>query len=160
MHRYVLWLAVIALLWAAFSACELMPATRGYTDTRIDDVKAYAEGQDAQVKSKLSEAAVEVAEFVDPIAPGYAHAVEQVYAGKKITVSDLPERPDPLEPWMPIVSLALTALGVPISVGVTNHIRDKNRRKLGIPVDASEAIGLGFIDTNLRPIAAEPKVTA
>lgn len=141
--RYVLWLVVAALVFV-FTGCSMMPATRGYTDTRIDDVKTYADAQDVKVKTALSEAGTEVAEFVDPLFPGYAAAVRDVYAGKQVTVSPLPERDD--VPWDQIILAALGAfgLGVPASVTLTNHIRDRSRRNRGEATSVPEAVAKGY----------------
>lgn len=57
------------------------------------------------------------------------------------TVIPAPPPSPEIPPW---VQIAMAALGVPISIGATNHIRDKARRQRSEAVSVAEARAKGY----------------
>lgn len=148
--RFLGWLLVVSTLGFGIfclSACGSLPASRDYVDQRIEDMKTDSDTQDAKVQAALRDAAVEVAEFVDPIFPGYARAVERVYDGKEVTSAPLPPRQDPF-PWEVLLTTVGAALGVgvPASVAATNRIRDGKRKQRGEALTPAEAAAKGYYE--------------
>lgn len=127
--RFVFWFVVVVLVGLLLTGCSTFGiATESYVEARVE-----------AVDEKMTEAAVEVAAPVDALVPGYAAFVRGTYTDRPIAPPPPPDTEVPL--W---VQAALAALGVPISVGVTNRLRDGKRRQRSEAVTVAEAKAKGY----------------
>lgn len=152
--RFLGWLLVIAFAQTLLTGCL---ASKDYVDTRIEDVKSYADTRDAEVATKSKEAVLDIVSFADPIFPGVTAAAEKVYEGRRVSApTDLPKREDPF-PWETLILALGSALGVgaPVSVVATNMIRNKKRKERGEAVTQIEAWNKGYYHDSLPEGAEE-----
>lgn len=140
--EFLFWLIVVGLVAFTWSGCSMLGiATEGYVEDRIQ-----------AVDEKVTESAVDVAEPVDNIVPGYKEFVRAKYTGRPVAP---PPAPDPAFPWIEVIGIVGAAFGVsvPAAVKATNVIRDRNRRAYGEATNVREAVALGQIPTAKPPEA-------
>lgn len=131
MKRHHLIAVLLVLCCLALAGCGMLGiATESYVEDRVEAV------DEARI-----ETAAAIVEPIEPIVPGITSYARERARG--VVVREPPPA-DPMSDWMPLISLALTALGVPVSVGVTNHMRDKRRRQRAEAVTQAEAIDKGY----------------
>lgn len=154
--RFLGWLLVIAFAQALLSGCL---ASKDYVDTRVEDVKSYADARDTEVAAKSKDAVLDIVSFAEPVFPGVTRAAEDVYAGHRVSApQDLPKREDPF-PWETLILALGSALGVgaPVSVAATNMIRNKQRKARGEAITPAEAYQKGYFHDSL-PTEEEEEV--
>lgn len=134
LHRYLLYLIVATLVVVLFSGCSTFGiATEEYVETRVEDLN------EARVDT-----AAAIVEPLEVIVPGIT---EYARAKAEGVVVRPPPPPAPTD-WgaIALAVLGSIGLGAPISVGVTNHMRDKRRRALNEATNVREAQAQGYFD--------------
>jgi len=131
--RLLLWLIVAALVVFAASGCSVLGvATESYVEDRVEAL------DEARV-----ETAVAIVEPLEPIVPGITSYARERARGVEVRA------PTPSEdgfPWEMVLGVLATTIGVgvPASVGATNHMRDKRRRQLNEATSVREAEARGY----------------
>lgn len=129
--RFFFWLAIVLLCGVALVGCSTFGiATEEYVEHRVESVD-----------EKVTDAASTAAEPIDALFPGYQAFVRGAYTDRPIAPPPPPDTEIPL--W---VQAALAALGVPISVGVTNRLRDRKRVARGEALTTEEAVKKGYFE--------------
>lgn len=152
--RLLGWILLVACVGVMAQALTSCVASKDYVDTRIEDVKSYADARDVEVYEKQKEAVLDIVSFADPIFPGVTAAAEDVYEGKRPSPpQELPPREDEF-PWETLIIAVSSALGlgVPVAVKATNVMRDTKRRQRGEALTPEEAAKKGYY-TDGEPVA-------
>lgn len=130
----VLVACVLAIAIAlGLSGCSVLGvATESYVEDRVEAL------DEARV-----ETAVAIVEPLEPIVPGITSYARGRARGVEVRA------PTPSEdgfPWEMILGVVATTIGVgvPASVGATNHMRDKRRRQLNEATSVREAEARGY----------------
>lgn len=134
-HNLILAAVVAALLAFAASCSVLGIATEDYVEARVDAV------DEARV-----ETAAAIVSPLEPLVPGITEYARNTAKDVHVAPPPPPDTEIPL--W---VQAALAALGVPVSVGATNYMRNRARRQRGEALTPAEAAAKGYYEDGTKP---------